>query len=177
MADPIDEIIAGEPKPRTRKQAWANKGIPKDPHKAHQRIRASRKTRTKRVGNAALSGTFPAPLVQAVEAISDRYNVSRQAVMKRMLEDGIRKYGNDDELSLANFPKHTPFDEFQPIDTQADTYHAQHVWPDNDTTRAIVDSPYLPRKAPFPMVPSAGAPVSYETVIQGDVLDEAVDID
>jgi|HubBroStandDraft_5_1064220.scaffolds.fasta_scaffold18709_2 hypothetical protein len=137
MADPIDEILAGAPKRQTRKQEWGSKGIPKNPQQAHQRIRAARATRKKVRGNAALSGTFPGPIVKAVEAISTRFGVSRSAVMKRMLEDGIKRYGNVAELELAQLAGPNPFEEFQPPTTWV---------PDIPIVREILESEYVPRE-------------------------------
>ena len=108
MADPLVDI---QPKPQSRKQQFGSRGVPKDPGRAHQRIRASRRTRPKPKPKATISGSYPAILVAAVESIRDRFDVSITNVMEKFIANGILDYGNDDEITLAGLKKATPFDK------------------------------------------------------------------
>lgn len=108
MADPIDELTAATP-PKSRSKQWAEKGVTKDVHVARQRVAASRKSRKKRIAKAVLSFSVRGTYVAAVEAISDRFDVSRGQVMEQAVIDLITHYGTTDEIAAAQIPPPSPF--------------------------------------------------------------------
>ena len=148
MADPVEEILQATPRV-SRAQQFAEKGVPKDVNVAKARIRASRRTRRRPVPRAAIGGTVPGPLAKALEAISDRYDVARNAVLRRFVEDGVRKYGTADEIAAAGLRPPSDFDEFRP-------------------TPIAVPQMAIPNQVEWPMlhqVPGSGSHVSKDFVL------------
>lgn len=110
MGDPVAEIRA---KQQTKAQEWAAKGITSDPEQARARVRAARKKRPKARPNAVLNANLPGGYVTAVESVAARFDVSKAAVVKRFVEDGLRRYADGEELELAGLserPRPNPFD-------------------------------------------------------------------
>ena len=112
--DPIAEIV-GAPKDTPRVAKWIEKGVAKNPTQAKRRIAASRATRRPVSGKTAITTSLSYKWARAIEMLSDRFDVPRAAILKRFIEDGIRKYGDEREkeaAGLAESRKPNPFDGF-----------------------------------------------------------------
>lgn len=158
---------------KKRTEVMAEHGAPRDSIAAAKgRVRHERRQKAKfpvkthRTLGLALSS----PVAEAVELISDEYDVPVSAVLRRMVEDGVRRYASPEILrhsGLALEKKKNPFD---PMDTQAtsplyDAYQQKHnapepvpaTWGGNAPDRtlpAAVAPPMIFRGAPLPSDPT-----------------------
>lgn len=163
MADPLSEL-AGPPRRKPRTKVWAERGVAKDAAEARKRVAASRRTRRRPEPKAPLNVNVRAMVAQAVEAISDRTELSRAYILKRFIEDGIRKYGNTDEKMLAGVlveedktfnplpPQHPEFTiherthtmETRPLPGYAEDIEAESLTAPANVARAIGMSAGMP---------------------------------
>jgi hypothetical protein len=113
MADPFDTKV----QPRARVKDWASTGIPKDPTAAKKRIQASRAKRKKTRQKTSISMHTYVDVLEAIDDLADRYDVPRALILKKFLEDGLRTYGNADEMRKAQIepsPAPNPFIDATP---------------------------------------------------------------
>ena len=118
MADPL----IGAPKAQPRSKKWVEAGIAKNPAAAKRRIAAARRTRPKRDIRVTMQFQIKLTMAKAVEALSDRFDMSRSRVLAKFVEDGLRKYGNPAEKTQAGLDApvvHNPFDSFAPPAAEA----------------------------------------------------------
>lgn len=122
MADPLAVTPPPPPAPngRRRTKELAEHGLPHDIISARKRVQRSRIARSKKpakVPRRTLGISLPGPVAEAVELIAERYEVAISAVQRRMIEDGVRRYGSPEEIDHAGLgeKKKNPFD---PMDTQ-----------------------------------------------------------
>lgn len=188
MADPISEL-AGAPKTKPRSKVWAERGVARNATQAKKRVAASRRSRPKPKPKTPLCMNAYVGLANAIEAIAVRHDVSRAQVLKRIIEDGVRKYGNADEVEeagLVAYPDRT-FDEMpaeapvNPIPTTPFNPYMQMPagpplipytppnFPGQTTTDAPV--PYVPGMTAGPPLPSSypnGPQTSIEDLIEDE---------
>lgn len=81
-------------RPKSRLQVWAAIGVPAcSVEEARERIRISRLKRATTEMKGTLSVNAPVRLLNAIDAVADRYGVSRSQVVRKFIEDGLSSTG------------------------------------------------------------------------------------
>jgi hypothetical protein len=104
---------------KTRVDKLVKAGLPKDVTQAKNRVKAARAKRKKSKIFRPFSTRIEANLGEAIDIMADRYDTPVSAVIRRMLEDGVRKYGNEEELIHAGFMEPKPANPFDPMQGDA----------------------------------------------------------
>lgn len=153
MADPIvSPPPPPAPKSRRRTAELAEHGLPHDIPQARKRLARSRVARSKKpqkVPRRTLGLSLPAPLAESVELIAERYGVAISAVQRRMIEDGVRFYGTDEEIDHAGLGEKKP-NPFDPMDTAVQP-SAYDRYRERRATEAYAEEPgsaYVPPPLP-----------------------------
>lgn len=124
MSDPV--YLPPEPtsKKRARVEALVAPAIPENVRLAKKRIIASRKKRKPRKVFRKFGVAVEAQVAEALDLISERYDVTPSSVIRKFLQDGVRAYANEQELRVAGFTKSPKPNPFDPINQPDPAYQA-----------------------------------------------------
>ncbi len=91
-------------------------GVVQDIDEAKKRLAAFRKNKKRATPMIVKQMKIPANQMLAMEMMAERFGVTDAAVTRKFVEDGIAKYGNDEEREEAGIVDRaaSPFEEIQP---------------------------------------------------------------